>query len=193
MSYLWAPLPPGYYDLTADASLALVALMLMSLRAPRLSPWHALMSGVLAVVLVATKWPAAPVVVLTVGVVCWSLARASKAAALRYGVLVAAGVGAGLLASQLFLVPVGRFVSVMRTVSSLTATASHGFGFLARAYASNTASFAVAATLFALPLLGAYLLARRSSGRGDESGARWWLLGAAVVTGAVLPFVVGWH
>jgi hypothetical protein len=193
MSYLWAPLTPGYYDLTADSSLALVALMLMSLRTPRRSPWHAVAVGVLAVVLVVTKWPAAPVVVLVVGVVCWSLARASRAAALRYVGLVAAGAGAAVVACQLFVVPVGRFVSVLHTVSSLTATAGHGVGFLARAYASNTASFAVAATVFALPLFVAYLLARRSSGRGDERLAGWWLLGGAVVTAGVLPFVVGWH
>jgi hypothetical protein len=191
MSYLWAPLTPGYYDLTADASLALVALMLMSLRAPR--GWQAVAAGLLSVVLVATKWPAAPVCVLTVGVVCWSLARGSRAAALRYAALVAAGVAVAVVVCQLFVVPVGRFVSVMRTVSSLTATASHGFGFLARAYASDTASFALGASLFALPLLGAYLLARRSSGRGDENRARWWLVGAALLTAGVLPFVVGWH
>jgi hypothetical protein len=193
MSYLWAPLTPGYYDLTADASLALAALMLMSLRTPRRSPWHGVAVGVVAVVLVATKWPAAPVVLLTAGVVCWSLARASKAAALRYAVLVAVGVGAALVVCQLVVVPVGRFVSVLRTVSSLTATSSHGFGSLARAYASNTASFAVGATVFALPLFGAHLLARRSSDRGDERGARWWLLGGAVLTAGVLPFLVGWH
>jgi hypothetical protein len=194
MSYLWAPLTPGYYDLTADASLGLVALMLMSLRrSPGVSPWHAVGAGVLAVVLVGTKWPAAPVVVLTVGVACWTLLRVSRAAALRYAVLVAVGAGAALLTCQLFVVPLGRFVSVMHTVSSLTATASHGFGFLARAYVSDTAGFGLGAAIFALPLLGGYVLARRASARGEERGARWWLLGAAVVTAGVLPFLVGWH
>ena len=195
MSYLWAPLTPGYYDLTADAGLALVALMLMSLRrSPRVSPWHAVATGVLAVVLVGTKWPAAPVALLTVGVACWSLSRASRAAALRYAVLVAVGVGAALVVCQLFVVPVGRFVSVMHTVSSLTATASHGFGFLARSYASDTASFALGGgDLRPAPAR------RRTSWLGvrpcvaTERGARWWLLGAAVVTGGVLPFLVGWH
>ena len=32
MAYLWTPLTPGYYDLTADASIGLVALMLSTLR-----------------------------------------------------------------------------------------------------------------------------------------------------------------
>ena len=31
MSYLWTPLTPGYYDLTADASLVLVSLLLLTL------------------------------------------------------------------------------------------------------------------------------------------------------------------
>ena len=194
MSYLWAPLTPGYYDLTADASLALVALMLTSLRrSPRAGIGNPLVTGLLAVVLVATKWPAVPVALLTVGVVTWSLARARTYAALRYASLVAAGAVAALVATQLFLVPVGRVVSVMRTVSSLTATASHGFGYLARSYASNTATFALGAMLFALPLLAAYVLARRAHAHGHERRARRWLLGAAVLTAVLLPFVVGWH
>ena len=168
--------------------------MLASLRrSPRPGTWNPLATGVIAVVLVATKWPAAPVALLTVGVVVWSLSRASSAAALRYAALVAVGVGATLVVCQVFLVPVGRVVSVMRTVSSLTATASHGFGYLARSYASNTASFALAAAVFALPLLAAYVLARRASLRGHERRAGWWLLGAAIVTAVVLPFLVGWH
>ena len=59
MSYLWAPLTPGYYDLTADASIALVAVMLSTLRRASQPPgWTALLAGFLAFVLVLTKWPA---------------------------------------------------------------------------------------------------------------------------------------
>ncbi|MDX6360540.1 MAG: hypothetical protein QOH37_3594, partial [Nocardioidaceae bacterium] len=65
MAYLWTPLTPGYYDLTADASIALVALMLSSLRRPtRLPAWLGLVAGGISFLLVLTKWPAVLVVLL---------------------------------------------------------------------------------------------------------------------------------
>ena len=53
MSYLWAPLTPGYYDLTADCCLALVALLFATLsRLESTRPWAAFATGVVGIVLV---------------------------------------------------------------------------------------------------------------------------------------------
>ena len=106
MSYLWTPLTPGYYDLTADASLVLVSLLLLTLvHAPRVPSWIPLAMGVAAVVLVVTKWTAVTVLVLTLGVAAWALLRHARRAAVRYAVLVAVGAASALVVCQLFLMP----------------------------------------------------------------------------------------
>jgi hypothetical protein len=194
MSYLWAPLTPGYYDLTAQASLVLASVMLVALTREDLTGWwNPVAAGVVAVVLLVTKWTAAPVAMLTVGVTVLALLRRHPAAGVRYVVLVAAGIVSALGAMQLFLIPLHRFISVMTRVSSLTAHDNHGLGYLARSYASNTAEFLLAAMVVGLPLLGAYLIARRLGASNHNRGAIFCLVSAAVATTVALPVATGWH
>jgi hypothetical protein len=198
MSYLWSPLTPGYHDLTAECCLALVALLLPVLGAERrprarLRAWVPMLTGVVGVVLVVTKWTAFPVPVLTAGAAGWCLTRASRRAAVRYGVLVGAGVALALVACQVFLVPLGRLVHVTWKVSSLNAVGSHGLPFLLRSNLSSTLSLLVGALLVGLPLLAALFAARAAERRGGDRRADASLVSAAVLTTLVLPFVLGWH
>jgi hypothetical protein len=194
MSYLWTPLTPGYYDLTADASLVLISLLLLTLvRAPRVAPWIPLVSGAVGVVLVITKWTAAPVLVLTLGVAGWVLVRREHRAAVRYAVLVVAGAVVALVVCQVFLVSLDRFASTMWRVSQLTTVASHSFTYLARTNVSSTLQLFVGAVVLGLVLLVGTVVARALSSRGRRSAAGAWLTGAAVLSTAVLPFALGWH
>ena len=194
MSYLWTPLTPGYYDLTADASLVLVSLLLLTLvHAPRVPSWIPLAMGPAAVVLLVTKWTAVTVLVLVLGVAAWALLRHARRAAVRYAALVAVGAASALVVCQLFLVPLGRFVTIMREVSQLTTVGSHSFTYLATHNVGSTASLLLAAAVIGLPLLVGLIVARDMTRRGREPAALRWLLGSAVLTALILPFVVGWH
>ena len=193
-AYLFSPLTPGYYDLTADASIALVALMLVTLsRAPRSPGWVAPLAGFFAFVLVLTKWPAVLVVILVQGVVLFELSRRPRGGAVRYAVGFAAGIAVTAVACQLFLVRLTEVIPAMREVSALTATASHGVRYLVLAYLEVTAVFATAAVVFAVPLVAAYAGATRLATHGHQRSAKWCVLGGGFVVGVVIPVAVGWH
>jgi hypothetical protein len=193
-SYLWAPLTPGYYDLTADASLVLITLMLLTLvGAPRVAAWVPVLSGVVSVALVLTKWTAAPVLVITLAASGWALLRLGRRAAARYAVLVAAGAAAALVACQVFLTPIGRFATITGKVSTLTKVGNHTLAFLVRANVSSTLQLLSGSIFLGLLLLAGTLAARDLSRRGRTSAACSCLVGAALLSTAVLPFVLGWH
>lgn len=194
MAYLFAPLTPGYYDLTADACLVLVSLMFVTLaRAPRVPHGVPVATGVVAVLLLVTKWTAVPALVPILGSALWTLARTDGRAARRYLALVAAGAAAALLAVQVFLVPLGRFVPVLRRVSSLTAVQNHSLGYLLRRNVSSTLEVVVGALLLSVLLLLGLTMARHLSRNGRPGAARTWLVAAAVVSTLVLPFALGWR
>ena len=192
MAYLWTPLTPGYYDLTADASLALVSLLLLTLTRGRRS-WVALASGVAAVVLLITKWTAFPVALLAIGLAIWALSRTSRADAVHHAVLVFLGSIAALLAFQLWFAPVAWYASILWRVSSLTAVGSHGFVYLARANVVTTAQLLIGSSLAALPLAVALLMGRATASRGRDTASRRWLLAGALCATIVFPLAVGWR
>jgi hypothetical protein len=194
MSYLWAPLTPGYYDLAADASLTAVSLLLLTLnRAPRVPAAIPLGAGLVAVVLVVTKWTALPVVVLTVGTAYWALLRRERRAAVRYAVLVMSGAAAGLVLCQLFLIPLGRFSTVMWKVTRLNAVGNHGLMYLVRDNISSTLQQLVGCLALSSLLVIGTLRARALARRAHDAQARAWLAGVTFVSAAVLPFALGWH
>ncbi|HEX4472371.1 MAG TPA: hypothetical protein VH085_10395 [Nocardioides sp.] len=194
MAYLWTPLTPGYYDLTADASLALASLLLLTLvRAPSPPPWVPLLTGVVGVALALTKWTALPVLVLTVGIAFYCLARASRPTALRYAGLVAVGAAVTLVGCQVFVVSLAGYVRTLAKVSSLTAVGSHSMAYLAGRNLDDTLTALAGALLLGLPLLGGLLVARVQARRGSHRAAQAWVIGAAVVSAAVVPFALGWH
>jgi hypothetical protein len=194
MSYLWAPLTPGYYDLTADASLALVSLLFLTLvRTPRPPAWIPVVMGIVGVILIVTKWTAFTVLVLTVGVAAFSVAGVARRAVLRFGVLFLAGLLAALLSCQLFLVPVVRFATIMSKLSSLSAVGSHGLVYIARENLQSTGLLLFGALVFGLPLLVALVVAKNLVLRHRNDAARRWLFGAGAFTSVILPFAVGWH
>ena len=194
LSYLWAPLTPGYYDLTADASIALVALMFSSLRrASRLPVLTALLAGSVSFVLVLTKWPSVLVVLVVQGVVLIELYRHSHSVAAGYASVFGAGFAGTALGCQLFVVRLDVALPAIHAVSVLTATATHSPEALARSYLASTMVFAVASMVFALPLVGAYVTALRASARGREGVARLCVVAGALVTGVVIPLACGWH
>jgi hypothetical protein len=193
MAYLWTPLTPGYYDLTADASIALVALMLSTMRrAPRPPVWLGLVAGGISFVLVLTKWPAVLVVLLVQAVVLLHASRHSLGAAVRHATAFVAGLAVTTLCCQFFLFPLDEVVPNLRKVSALTATATHSLGYLAHGYALSTALYAAAALLFAVPLSAAYLIALRLSGHGHDGLARTCVVVGGLVTG-LIPLAFGWH
>ena len=194
MSYIWTPLTPGYYDLTADASLAAVSLLLLTLvTSPRPPSWIPLSLGVVGVLLVMTKWTAFPVLAVSLGVAIYDLASGSRKALLRYSALFMAGSVIALAGCQAFIVPIARFVSIMWKVSSLTAVGSHGMFYLARANLESTALLLSGAVMLGLPLIGALVLAVFLARHGHDDMARRCLLAAAVFTAVILPFAVGWR
>ncbi|HEY3528428.1 MAG TPA: hypothetical protein VGK78_04710 [Nocardioides sp.] len=193
MSYLWAPLTPGYYDLTADCCLALTALFLMTLaRAPRQPAWIPVLSGFVGVTLIVTKLTAFPALVLMVGAALWCVFRTSRNEGIRYLAYLVVGVVVAVLSMQLFLIPVGRWVSITTKVSAYTASGDHSFLYLAGQNLASAASLGLAAAVIGLPLLVGFLGARAAARRGGGTTARWCLLGGAGVT-VVLPFLLGWH
>lgn len=193
MSYLWTPLTPGYYDLTADCCLVLGALLFLTLRRTRSPSWIPLAIGVVGVVLVVTKWTAFTVVVLVLAAAAWHLARGSRREALRYLGLVAIGVVAALVACQLFVIPVWRFVTTMWRVSALTAVGGHSFAYLASHNVGSTLALVAAAVLIGLPLFVGLAAARAAVRRADDAAALRWLVGTAVLTTLALPFLLGWR
>jgi hypothetical protein len=194
MSYLWSPLTPGYYDLSALASLTAVSLLLITLtRAPRVPTVVPFAAGTVAMVLVVTKWPALPVVMLTVGFAVWALWRLERRAALRYVASVGAGLVAALVICQVFLIPLGRFGSVMWRLIHLNAVGNHGLAYLLRTNVSSTFQQLVGGVVLGALLVIGTLRARAHARRDGQARARAWLIGSALVSTAVLPFALGWH
>ncbi len=194
MSYLWTPLTPGYYDLTADLSLSLVALLLLTLtRAPRIPLWNPLLTGVLAVALLVDKWTACLVVVLICSTALWSLLRTDLRAAARYAALVAAGSVVALAGCQLLLIDLGRFLRVMWKVSGLTTVGSHSFTYLAKSNFSSTLILFIGGLILGVVLLVTLFVAVVLSRAGRLQAARVWLLVGAVLSIAVVPFAAGWR
>lgn len=194
LAYLWTPLTPGYYDLEADASLALVALLLTVLvRLARPPGWVPLLAGALAFVLVLTKWPAVLVVLITQGAALLLLARGSRSHAWRYAAAFVTGVVVAAVACQVLLVPLTRVLPIMRRVSALTATENHSLTFLLGTYLHSTELFVLVAVLFAVPAVAAYVVAVRLPSAAAERWARPLILAGAVTTGVLIPVLSGWH
>ena len=194
LSYMWAPLTPGYYDLTAQASLVLVTLMLAAISAGADGRWwNPCLVGLVSVVLAVTKWTASPVVVLTVGATAVAIMRTRRPAAVRYLCFVAVGVLAGLGAMNLFVIRIDRFLRVMAAVSSLTARDNHGLGYLARGYFTGAGALVLSAALLGVPLFAGYVMALRYEARSRPRVATAFLATASAVCTLVIPLVTGWH
>ena len=192
-AYLWTPLTPGYYDLTADAALVLVALMLAALaREARPSAMNPALVGFLAVVLVLTKWSTISVVLVTQVVVVGALARRSARGAAWYTAIVVAGAVATAGLCHLFLFRLDRVVPALVQVSGLTATGNHSMGFLVRSYVASTVGLGLAALLAAVPMVAGYVVAVRFSEKGDPRLAGGSILGGVIITG-MIPVAVGRH
>ena len=193
MSYLWGTADPRLLRPHRRASLALVALMLMSLRAPRrvVARRRGGRAGRRAGRHEVARRPGGRADRRRRLLVAGQGEQGRRAPVRRAGGGRRGRRPASCASS--FVVPVGRFVSVMRTVSSLTATASHGFGFLARAYASTRRASPWGRRSSRYRCSGRTCSPLRSSARGDESRRSLVALGAALLTAGVLPFVVGWH
>ena len=180
MSYLWAPLTPGYYDLTADLALALVALMFLALlRGLRPPWWIPVATGLLSVALVITKWTALPVVVLVLLVPVLGLGP-GNGARLRYLVQALFGMVLALAVFQLYALPLDTFATILWQVSRLTAVDNHGVGYLLRAGVVSTAVIALGAAVIGAPLWVGLVAARRVGRRRPEV-ARWWLVGGGAL------------
>ena len=194
LAYLWTPLTPGYYDLEADASLALVALLLSLLvRLERPPLWIPALAGVLSFVLVLTKWPALLVVLVTQGAALLAVARSSRRDAWRYAWAFPAGVVLAALACQVLLFPLTRVLPVMRRVSALTATENHSLSFLMSTYLHSTGLFVLAAVLFAVPAVAAYVVAVRLPPAAAQRYARPLVLAGVLATGVLIPLFSGWR
>jgi hypothetical protein len=193
MSYLWAPLTPGYYDLTGDLCLALVALLLLALTQSRVSAWNPALAGFLGIVLIVEKWTAC-LVLLALGVaVSAGLARHGRRVVVRYAVLAGVGAALALVIMQLFVMDLARFTSVMREVSRLTSIANHSATYLARANLSSSVTVLVGGLVLGLLLLIALGVAVRLSRSGRMRAAEGWLVAAGVVSTIGLPFALGWR
>ncbi len=194
LAYLWTPLTPGYYDLEADTSLALVALLLgLLVRLDRPPLWIPALAGVLSFVLVLTKWPALLVVLVTQAAALVALARSSRRGSWRYAAAFPAGVVAAALACQVLLFPLTRVLPIMRRVSALTATENHSLSFLMRTYLHDTGLFVVAAVLFAVPAVAAYVVTLRLAPATADRYARPVVLAGVLATGVLVPLLAGWH
>jgi hypothetical protein len=194
LAYLWTPLTPGYYDLEADASLALVALLLcllVRLESPPL--WVPALAGVLSLVLVLTKWPALLVVLVTQAAALLVLARSSRRQAWRYASALTAGVVLAALACQVLLFPLARVFRIIRRVSALTATENHSLSFLMHTYLHSVELFVVGAVIFAIPAVATYLVAVRLPSEAAQRYARPLVLAGVLVSGLLIPLVSGWH
>jgi hypothetical protein len=187
LAYLWSPLTPGYYDLAADASLALVTLLLLALTPPlRVRPWVPVVAGAVCFLLVLTKWPAVSVVVVTQVAAVVALGRTSRRYAVLYGALVMAG---GVVAAALCQVVgfrLGEIVPAMRRVSALSGRTTHGLGSLLMSYAGTTTLFVVTGLVFAVPALVGYVVTVR---RGRPVS----VVVGVLLTGIGVPLVTGWR
>lgn len=192
-AYLWSPLTPGYYDLTADAALAIVALMLAALaRESHPSAVNPALVGFLAVVLVLTKWSTISVVLVTQVLVVGALARRSARGAAWYTSIVVAGVLATAGLCHVFLFRLDRVVPALVQVSGFTATGNHSMGFLVRTYVASTAGLGLAALVAAVPMVAGYLVAVRFAQRGESRLAGGSILGGVITTG-MFPLAVWRH
>jgi hypothetical protein len=187
MSYLWAPLTPGYYDLTGDLTLALAALMFHALvGGARARAWAATLSGVIGVALVITKWTTPPELVVVAVVVVVGLKGRT-----RYLVQMALGIVVGLIAFQLYAVPVGSFFSSIQTVSKLTAVSNHSPSALVGEMISTSAAFLFMTAVLGAPMWFA-LAGLRVSLRRNRTLARPVVPICAAIT-AALGVVFGWQ
>ncbi|WP_151083289.1 hypothetical protein [Nocardioides cynanchi] len=192
LAYLWGPLSPGYYDLEIVASLALVALFLQAVaREPRVPTWIPVLAGVTAFVLLLAKWPAVVTVALVEGAAVVILARTSRRSAARY----VAGFGAGFAAAALgFLALVGHPADVLPVMLHAAAHPpyKHGVAFLTGYYARDTAELVLPALVFAVPTVGACVVAARLDD-GRRVLGRALIVAGVLVTGLVIPLAVGWR
>ena len=190
LTYLWSPLTPGYYDLTAACSLGLVAVSLQLLaRDGRGAMWAGLLAGPLSFALVFTKWPAVLVVLLVVGVTASVLRRAGHCWH-RYLLGWLLGLLLIALVVQLVVVPLGP--AVRGLAEGLSMSSGHGLGRLVPQYLRNTRDFGLGALVFALPSLATYAGALRWR-TGSARARAAVVVAGAVVTGVVLPFPLGWR
>jgi hypothetical protein len=193
LAYLWSPLTPGYYDLVTDFGLALAALFFsLLMRLPRVPWWVPLLAGALSFALVVTKWPALLVVLVSQTTALVVVLGVSRRHALRYAGLLVAGVAVAAVLTQVFVVRLSEVLPVIRDTSRLAAEGGHGPAELLGTYATTTLQFGLAAALFAVPAVAAYVVAVRST-RLSVSAARSLVVGGLVVTGLAIPFAAGWH
>jgi hypothetical protein len=193
LTYLWSPLTPGYYDLVTDLGLALAALFFSLLvRLPRVPWWVPLISGVLSFALVVTKWPALLVVLVSQGAALVVVLGLSRRQALRYAGLLVAGVAVAAVLTQVFVFRLSEVLPIIRETSRLAASGGHGPADLLQTYASTSLQFGLAALLFAVPAVAAYLVAVRSTTL-SVTAARGLVVGGLVVTGIGIPLAAGWH
>jgi len=193
LTYLWSPLTPGYYDLVTDLGLALAALFFSLLtRLPRVPWWIPLLAGALSLALVVAKWPALLVVLVSQVAALVVVLGVSRRQAARYAGLFVAGVAVAAVISQAFVFRLSEVLPVIRDTSRLAAEGGHGPAELLGTYASTTLQFGLAAALFAVPAVAAYVVAVRSTTLSVVA-ARSLVVGGLVVTGLAIPFAAGWH
>jgi hypothetical protein len=193
MAYAWAPLTPGYYDLAAECSLVLVALLLLALRWPARVPWwNPALSGVVTFLLLITKWSSMGVVVISVVAVLVTL-RISPGAGRRYVVAFASGAAAAVVAFHLFAMPLDEFVPVMLDVSRSSTTESHGALPALKGYALDTLTFVASALVLVLPNVAAMVAARRLWDRGRATLATVLVAVTAPATPVLVAVLAGWR
>lgn len=199
-AYLWSPLTPGYYDLTALITLNLATLMFLNARriarGAGLGAAHGVAAGMLSVVLLFTKWPAVTVVAVTEGAALLLISPGGKRGASRGGLRHMLGFVAGVLAMtailQVWVHPVADSLAVLVKVTTARSGGAGGPGALLTWYATDTFSFVVAGALFTLPAamvvwIGLAVAKRRGSNPTP------WFLGAMGLLGVALPLAAGWR
>jgi len=200
-AYLWSPLTPGYYDLTAVITLNLATLMFLNARrtarGASLGAAPAVAAGMLSVVLLFTKWPAVTVVAVTEVAALFFMSSGEKHRASRGTLRHLLGFVVGVLAMaailQVWVHPVGDSAAVLFQVTSTRSGGAGGPSALLRWYAADTFNFVVAGVLFALPaamvVAIGFVVARRH-GPGPMTP---WILGAMALLGVALPLAAGWR
>lgn len=198
MSYLWAPLTPGYYQVTAWGALAQATLVVAAAHrfgAGRSIPiWHTCLLGVITVPVVLTKWPTIAVSTLCIGVVLWWVRRGGLLQVLRHLLSLATGAITAVLILALIGVRLLEVVPVMSEVTAVASSAAHSPAAVALHYLDELWRFGGSTVLLASPLLVAIGVGRRVH---SWRGLRWW---TALIAGCCSAFVVlstvylrGWH
>ncbi len=194
MTYLWSPLNPGYYWLSGVLTVALVAVLLATLRVVRtgisgVTGW-ALLSGALSLALVVTRTPSALAVLLVQAVALASLwadrADGPRRLPAYLAGLVGGAIGLGLAWTAAGL-DVVRAAEGLLEATRIFGAEDRGLSTLLGGYARTTLPLAAGMlALGALPLL-ALVVTRRAEVRG----ASMVVLGTLVATATVFP-LLGW-